>query len=34
VGSLRPLAFRHAGYFLDIGVPADLDRAESELADR
>jgi D-glycero-alpha-D-manno-heptose 1-phosphate guanylyltransferase len=34
VGSLRPLAFRHAGYFLDIGVPEDLDRAASELADR
>jgi D-glycero-alpha-D-manno-heptose 1-phosphate guanylyltransferase len=34
VETLRPQAFRHTGYFLDIGVPADLDRAESELASR
>lgn len=29
---LRPPAFRHTGYFLDIGVPEDLDRAQKELA--
>ncbi len=34
IESLRPLAFRHTGYFLDIGVPEDLDRAEIELAGR
>ena len=32
VTSLSPLAFRCEGYFLDIGVPEDLDRAETELA--
>ena len=34
IESLCPLAFRHIGYFLDIGVPTDLDRAESELVGR
>ncbi len=34
VEDIRPLAFLHTGYFLDIGVPADLDRAENELAGR
>jgi D-glycero-alpha-D-manno-heptose 1-phosphate guanylyltransferase len=29
---LRPTAFPHTGYFLDIGVPEDLDRAQIELA--
>ena len=32
--SLWPNAFTHAGYFLDIGVPEDLDRAQVELATR
>jgi D-glycero-alpha-D-manno-heptose 1-phosphate guanylyltransferase len=32
VTSLLPLAFPCKGYFLDIGVPEDLDRAEAELA--
>jgi D-glycero-alpha-D-manno-heptose 1-phosphate guanylyltransferase len=31
VGSLRPLAFRCKGHFLDIGIPEDLDRAETKL---
>jgi D-glycero-alpha-D-manno-heptose 1-phosphate guanylyltransferase len=31
---LRPSAFLCNGYFLDIGVPEDLDRAELELAGR
>lgn len=31
---LRPNAFLHKGYFLDIGVPEDLDRAQVELAQR
>lgn len=34
VESLRPTAFRHDGYFLDIGIPEDLDRAQNELAGR
>jgi D-glycero-alpha-D-manno-heptose 1-phosphate guanylyltransferase len=29
---LRPAAFRCHGYFLDIGIPEDLDRAQNELA--
>lgn len=29
---LNPAAFLHDGYFLDIGVPEDLDRAQVELA--
>jgi D-glycero-alpha-D-manno-heptose 1-phosphate guanylyltransferase len=33
VDRLRPAAFRHYGHFLDIGVPEDLDRAQTELAD-
>lgn len=32
--SIRPAAFRCQGYFLDIGIPEDLDRAQIELADR
>lgn len=32
VKELRPVAFRHEGHFLDIGVPEDLDRAQTELA--
>jgi D-glycero-alpha-D-manno-heptose 1-phosphate guanylyltransferase len=28
---IRPAAFRCSGYFLDIGVPEDLDRAQREL---
>jgi len=32
VGSLKPLAFRCRGHFLDIGIPEDLDRAETQLA--
>jgi len=31
VASLRPAAFLHAGQFLDIGIPEDLDRAQSLL---
>jgi D-glycero-alpha-D-manno-heptose 1-phosphate guanylyltransferase len=31
---IRPRAFICAGYFLDIGVPEDLDRAERELSER
>jgi D-glycero-alpha-D-manno-heptose 1-phosphate guanylyltransferase len=30
-GQIRPAAFRSSGYFLDIGVPEDLDRAQKEL---
>jgi len=29
---LRPAAYQVSGYFLDIGVPEDLDRAQTELA--
>jgi D-glycero-alpha-D-manno-heptose 1-phosphate guanylyltransferase len=31
---IRPAAFLSRGYFLDIGVPEDLDRAQKELGDR
>lgn len=34
VDTLRPAAFFCTGYFLDIGIPEDLDRAQVELADR
>jgi D-glycero-alpha-D-manno-heptose 1-phosphate guanylyltransferase len=30
-GQIRPAAFRSSGYFLDIGVPEDLNRAQKEL---
>ncbi len=33
VERLAPAAFEVDGFFLDIGVPADLDRAQRELAD-
>ena len=32
VGRLRPAAYKVEGYFLDIGIPEDLDRAQIELA--
>ena len=32
VASLRPAAFKVDGFFLDIGIPEDLDRAQTELA--
>jgi D-glycero-alpha-D-manno-heptose 1-phosphate guanylyltransferase len=32
VASLSPLAFPVQGFFLDIGIPEDLDRAQTELA--
>ncbi len=32
VGELRPAAFIVSGYFLDIGVPEDYDRAQTKLA--
>ena len=32
VARLRPAAFKVDGFFLDIGVPEDLDRAQTELA--
>jgi D-glycero-alpha-D-manno-heptose 1-phosphate guanylyltransferase len=32
VARLRPAAYQVQGYFLDIGVPEDLDRAQTELA--
>jgi D-glycero-alpha-D-manno-heptose 1-phosphate guanylyltransferase len=31
VARLRPAAFKVDGYFLDIGIPEDLDRAQTEL---
>jgi D-glycero-alpha-D-manno-heptose 1-phosphate guanylyltransferase len=34
VARLRPAAFTIDGYFLDIGIPEDLDRAQTELAQR
>lgn len=34
VDSLQPAAFRWQGYFLDIGVPEDLDRAQLDLRNR
>lgn len=30
---LRPAAYKVGGYFLDIGIPEDLDRAQTELAE-
>jgi NDP-sugar pyrophosphorylase family protein len=32
LGLLQPAAFPCNGYFLDIGIPEDLDRAQTELA--
>lgn len=32
LASLSPLAFQVDGFFLDIGIPEDLDRAQTELA--
>jgi D-glycero-alpha-D-manno-heptose 1-phosphate guanylyltransferase len=32
IGSLAPAAFPVTGFFLDIGIPEDLDRAQTELA--
>lgn len=32
VARLRPAAYKVEGYFLDIGIPEDLDRAQTELA--
>ena len=32
VARLRPAAYKVDGFFLDIGIPEDLDRAQSELA--
>lgn len=32
VAQLRPAAYKVDGYFLDIGIPEDLDRAQTELA--
>jgi len=34
IGRLRPLAFRAEGYFIDIGVPEDYLRAQTELPGR
>jgi D-glycero-alpha-D-manno-heptose 1-phosphate guanylyltransferase len=31
IKALRPLAFVTSGYFIDIGIPEDLARAQSEL---
>jgi D-glycero-alpha-D-manno-heptose 1-phosphate guanylyltransferase len=31
VARLRPAAYKVGGYFLDIGIPEDLDRAQTEL---
>jgi D-glycero-alpha-D-manno-heptose 1-phosphate guanylyltransferase len=31
IKQLRPLAFRASGYFIDIGIPEDLARAQNEL---
>jgi D-glycero-alpha-D-manno-heptose 1-phosphate guanylyltransferase len=31
LASLQPAAFCHTGFFLDIGVPEDLDRAQTKL---
>jgi D-glycero-alpha-D-manno-heptose 1-phosphate guanylyltransferase len=31
ISEIRPAAFRFDGYFLDIGIPEDLDRAQLEL---
>ena len=32
IGEIAPAAFEVTGFFLDIGVPEDLDRAQTELA--
>jgi D-glycero-alpha-D-manno-heptose 1-phosphate guanylyltransferase len=32
VAQLRPAAYEVSGYFLDIGIPEDFDRAQTELA--
>ena len=32
IGRLRPAAYMVDGFFLDIGLPEDLDRAQTELA--
>jgi D-glycero-alpha-D-manno-heptose 1-phosphate guanylyltransferase len=32
IARLRPAAFKVQGYFLDIGIPEDYDRAQTELA--
>jgi len=32
IARLRPAAYKVDGYFLDIGIPEDLDRAQTELA--
>lgn len=32
IGRLAPAAYKVDGYFLDIGIPEDLDRAQTELA--
>jgi D-glycero-alpha-D-manno-heptose 1-phosphate guanylyltransferase len=32
IARLRPAAYEVAGFFLDIGIPEDLDRAQTELA--
>ena len=34
VRELQPVAFKHSGRFFDIGIPEDLDRAQTELAAR
>lgn len=34
VTQVRPTAYSFSGYFLDIGIPEDLDRAQLELAKR
>lgn len=34
IATLRPAAYLCRGYFLDIGVPEDLERAQTELAGR
>jgi D-glycero-alpha-D-manno-heptose 1-phosphate guanylyltransferase len=33
VGRLQPAAYKVEGFFLDIGIPEDLDRAQTALAD-
>lgn len=32
IARLRPMAYKVEGFFLDIGIPEDLDRAQTELA--
>jgi D-glycero-alpha-D-manno-heptose 1-phosphate guanylyltransferase len=32
IARLYPAAYKVEGYFLDIGIPEDLDRAQTELA--